>query len=86
MPRICSFFGIVIWIYWDDHNPPHFHAEYGDHEILIQIEDLRTYAGSLPSRAYGMVMEWASLHQQELMEGWELAQQGLPPKKIEPLH
>lgn len=66
MPRISDFFGIAIFIYWDDHNPPHFHAEYGEYEILIQIADLQTYSGLLPSRAYGLVMEWASLHREEL--------------------
>lgn len=85
MPRISSFFGITIWIYWDDHNPPHFHAEYGEQEILIQIEDLRTYSGSLSSRAYNMVMEWAALHRDELMICWRQAQEDLSPNKIEPL-
>lgn len=72
MPRISSFFGITIWIYWKDHHPPHFHAEYNEHEILIAIEDLTIYSGSLPSRVYGLVMEWASLHQKELRENWRL--------------
>ena len=85
MPRICSFYGIVIWIYWDDHEPPHFHATYGEFEILIKIMDLSVYAGSLPSRAFGLVMEWASLHQEELMDNWKIMRQNLPLKKIEPL-
>jgi hypothetical protein len=85
MPSISSFYGIIIWIYWKDHNPPHFHAQYGEYEILIKIEDLSVYAGSLPSRAFGLVMEWASLHQEELMHNWELMKQDLPLKKIEPL-
>ncbi|MGI8635107.1 MAG: DUF4160 domain-containing protein [Segetibacter sp.] len=68
MPRISSFYGIVIWIYFNDHNPPHLHAAYGEHEILIRIADLSVYFGSLPSRAFGLVMEWALLHQNELME------------------
>ena len=59
MPSISNFYGIIIWIYWKDHNPPHFHAQYGEYEILIKIEDLSVYAGSLPSRAFGLVMEWA---------------------------
>ncbi len=45
MPHSCSFYGIVIWMYWGDHNPPHFHAEYGEYEILIQIEDLSILQG-----------------------------------------
>ena len=85
MPRICSFYGIVIWIYWDDHEPPHFHATYGEFEILIKIMDLSVYAGSLPSRAFGLVMEWASLYQEELMDNWKIMRQNLPLKKIEPL-
>ena len=85
MPRISSFYGIVIWMYWNDHNPPHFHATYGDFEILIRITDLSIYSGSLPSRAFGLVMEWASLHQNELMENWVLLKEGMSVKKIEPL-
>ena len=85
MPRICSFYGIVIWMYWDDHEPAHFHATYGEYEILIKITDLSVYAGSFPSRAFGLVMEWASLHQQELLQNWQTMKQNLPLSKIEPL-
>ena len=85
MPRICSFYGIVIWMYWDDHDPPHFHATYGEFEILIRISDLSVYTGELPSRAFGMLMEWASQHQLELMENRQIMRQNLPIKKIEPL-
>jgi hypothetical protein len=72
-------------MYWNDHNPPHFHATYGDFEILIRITDLSIYSGSLPSRAFGLVMEWASLHQNELMENWVLLKEEMNVKKIEPL-
>lgn len=85
MPRISSFYGIIIWMYWNDHNPPHFHATYGDFEMLIRINDLSIYSGSLPSRAFGLVMEWASLHQNELMENWLLLKEEKGVKKIEPL-
>ena len=85
MPRISSFYGIIIWMYWNDHNPPHFHATYGDFEILIRIEGLSIYSGSLPSRAFGLVMEWASLHQNELMENWVLLKEERSVKKIQPL-
>lgn len=59
MPRISYFYGIVIWMYWDDHNPPHFHATYGEFEILINITDFSVYAGFLLTRqgfraSYGM--------------------------------
>lgn len=85
MPRISNFYGIVIWMYFNEHKPPHFHATYGEHEILIQITDLSVYAGSLPSRAFGLVMEWAFIHRNELMQNWKLLEQELAPKKIEPL-
>ena len=85
MPRISSFYGIVIWMYWNDHTPPHFHATYGDFEILIRITDLSVYAGSLPSRAFGVVLEWALAHQNELIENWDLLQNQLNPRIIAPL-
>ncbi|MBA4138996.1 MAG: DUF4160 domain-containing protein [Segetibacter sp.] len=85
MPRICSFYGIIIWIYYNDHNPPHFHATYGEFEILIRIADLSVYSGNLPARAFGLVMEWASVHQEELMGNWQNMKQYLPLKRIDPL-
>jgi len=72
-------------MYWDDHNPPHFHATYAEYEILIRISDLSVYSGNLPSRAFGLVMEWALIHQTELMNNWELMSSSLPLKSIEPL-
>ena len=85
MPRISSFYGIVVFMYWNDHNPPHFHAIYGDYEVLINISELSIYAGYLPARAYGLLMEWALLNKELLLENWELIKQLLPLKKIEGL-
>ncbi|MEO5500012.1 MAG: DUF4160 domain-containing protein [Ginsengibacter sp.] len=85
MPRISEFYGIIIWMYWKDHNPPHLHATYGEFEILININDFSIYAGYFPARAFGLLMEWALLHQQELLENWELMKQSLPLKTIEGL-
>ncbi|MCH7989383.1 MAG: DUF4160 domain-containing protein, partial [Planctomycetes bacterium] len=62
MPEISRFYGIVIKMYFDDHNPPHFHAEYGENEALININSLSVIAGKLPSRAMGLTAEWANLH------------------------
>src|SRR5256712_4909429 len=62
MPEVSRFYGIVIKIFYDDHNPPHFHAEYGEHEVLVSISTLAILSGSLPARALGLVTEWASLH------------------------
>lgn len=79
------FYGIVVKISCDDHNPSHFHAEYGEHEVLVNIKTLAILSGSLPARALGLVAEWASLHQQELQAAWERASRLQPPGKIEPL-
>jgi hypothetical protein len=70
MPEVSRFYGIVIKIFYDDHNPPHFHAEYGEHEVLVSIGTLAILSGGLPARALGMVTEWASLHQRELSAAW----------------
>ncbi|HEY4611394.1 MAG TPA: DUF4160 domain-containing protein [Bacteroidota bacterium] len=85
MPSICEFFGIIIYIYYNDHSPPHFHAEYAEHEVLFRIDTFEVHSGNLPNRARALVLEWASLHRDELLENWELARQGLPLKDITPL-
>jgi hypothetical protein len=61
MPEVSRFYGIVIKIFYDDHNPPHFHADYGEYEVLVSINTLAIMGGRLPARAFGMVAEWASL-------------------------
>jgi len=85
MPRISEFYGIIIEMYWSDHNPPHFHAKYGEHRAEFDIRTLGVLQGRLPAKAAGLVVEWASLHQQELLAQWELARQHQPLAKIEPL-
>lgn len=85
MPSISRFFGITIYVYYDDHNPPHFHAVYGENEIIITIEDLAIFSGHLPSRALGLVIEWASNHQEELKKVWQQASNHQELQKIEPL-
>jgi hypothetical protein len=85
MPEISRFFGIIIAVFYDDHNPPHIHARYGGQKVAIEIKTLRVLEGEIPPRALGLVMEWASLHKDELIQDWELAKSNKPPKKIEPL-
>ena len=75
MPEISRFFGIVIKMYFEDHQPPHFHAEYGEHEALIDIHALAVIGGRLPPRALGLVVEWAFQHQAELLVLWKRAVQ-----------
>ncbi len=85
MPQISAFFGILIYMYYDDHNPPHFHAKYGNSEAIISINNFALLEGNLPSKTLGLVVEWASLHQNELKENWELAKKKQKLVKIDPL-
>jgi hypothetical protein len=85
MPTISAFYGILIQMFWGDHAPPHFHALYAEHEILINIYTLEIIKGYLPRRALALVLEWASLHRNELLEDWELCEQNQAPKRIMPL-
>ncbi|MBA3291060.1 MAG: DUF4160 domain-containing protein [Actinobacteria bacterium] len=85
MPRISSFYGIVIWMYYDDHNPPHFHAEYGEYRARIVIDSCEPLDTDLPGRALRLVREWALLRRQELAVNWQKARAGLSLDRIEPL-
>lgn len=85
MPELCRFLGIVIKMYPGDHSPPHFHAEYAEHEALISIRDRRVMKGSLPPRQSRLVQEWAALREAELMLAWAQASQDAAPSRIEPL-
>ncbi len=72
-------------MFFDDHNPPHFHARYGKDHAAIEIDSLRVLEGYFPPRALGLVVEWASQHQRELLENWKRARNNHPIKKIAPL-
>ncbi|MGH9291727.1 MAG: DUF4160 domain-containing protein [Acidimicrobiales bacterium] len=85
MPRLAEFYGIVIYMYWKDHAPPHFHAIYGGDEAQIRIEDARVMEGSLPTTANRLVREWAEAHRDELKANWERAQRPEALQPIEPL-
>jgi len=85
MPEISRFFGITVRMYFDEHNPPHFHAIYGNREAQIGIDPITLLEGRLPNRAIGMVIEWAALHQTELSKNWQRMRNDLPPLKIDPL-
>ena len=85
MPEISRFFGIIIKMFFDDHNPPHFHAEYGGALGLIDIRNLSVFSGRLPPRVIGLVIEWAALHQEELIADWERARAQQELLKIAPL-
>ena len=85
MPEVSRFYGITIRFYYRDHPPTHFHAFYGDHEALIEIETGEVNRGHLPRSARELVERWRSLHLEELRDDWERARQQQPLLPIAPL-
>jgi hypothetical protein len=80
MPEIARFYGIVIKLFFGDHPPPHFHAVYGEHVGLFNIETLEMIEGDLPKRAKKLVVEWATLNRKGLKEIWNSQEfHKLPP-------
>ena len=80
MPEIARFYGIIIKIFFGDHTPPHFHAVYGEHNAVFNIETLEVIEGDLPDRARKLVSEWAQAYQRELKQIWESQEfRRLPP-------
>jgi Domain of unknown function (DUF4160) len=79
MPEISRFYGIIIYILYNDHNPPHFHAKYGKDKAVFSIKELCLMEGKLPQRATSHVLEWAFLHRDELLEDWNLARERKSP-------
>ena len=85
MPEISLFYGIRVTMYYEDHNPPHFHAEYNGNKALVDINEARVIKGALPSRQLKLILAWCVIHQDELMQNWELSKDGLPLNRINPL-
>ena len=85
MPEISRFYGIIIRMYFQDHNPPHFHAEYQGEKAEYDIRTLELLVGALPNRAHALVLEWASQHREELMNNWQKAIVPNSLDRIEPL-
>ncbi len=85
MPEISRFFGLVVYIYHNDHPPPHFHVRYGSQKARVAIDGPRLLDGRLSPRVLGLAIEWATLHRDELMADWELARQQKPLRPIDPL-
>ena len=84
MPEVNSFYGFVIYMYFNEHNPPHFHVIYADFNAIITIED-GIVTGSLPRRALNLVYDWLDLHKDELMENWRRLENCESFLKIDPL-
>lgn len=85
MPEISRFFGITIRLYYGEHSPPHFHAQYGEHRAVVEILTLTIFGGQIPPRAMGMVIEWASLHREALLDLWQRAANRQSLYKVPPL-
>ena len=85
MPEVSRFLGIVILMYFDEHNPPHFHVRYQRYEAAIDIRTLGVMQGTLPPRIHGLVIKWAGLHQHKLLENWNRCRHETQPDKIPPL-
>lgn len=85
MPTIAEFYGIKIYIFYDDHAEPHFHAYYGEDEGEISVKTGKLMAGKLPPRVIRLVKEWMKEHKEELAENWKLAEEHRRLKKIDPL-
>lgn len=85
MPKISFFYGIIIYMYFNDHYPAHFHAHYGEFGAKINIENIGLLDGYLPPKALSLVIEWTMLHQKELMANWDRMLKKEPFQAIAPL-
>ena len=84
VPRISAFYGIVVFMYFGDYPPAHFHAIYGEHRARVRF-DGTVLEGSLPLRARTLVRTWARLHREDLMGCWDRVTRHELPGTIEPL-
>lgn len=84
MPEISRFYGIIVTMFINEHNPPHFHIRYDEYRAIIEIGSGKI-TGTLPPRAMKLVVEWLNLHREELYENWELLRRGEQFKRIKPL-
>ena len=73
MPLVSEFFGVKIYMYWDEHVPPHFHAHYAKHKALVSIENASVLKGTLPVKPLKLVLAWCEIHKEELMTNWNSA-------------
>ena len=83
--EISEFFGISIYMYYEDHNPLHFHAVYNEHKALIDIQNGCVFKGSLPTKQIKLVLAWCEIHKDELLQNWELATKKMDLRNIAPL-
>jgi hypothetical protein len=85
MPEISLFYGIRITMNWDEHNPPHFHVRYAEHNATVLIQECIIDRGYLPNKQLKLALAWCEIHKEELMQNWELARDSKPLNEIQPL-
>ncbi|PXA93980.1 transcriptional regulator [Nostoc sp. 3335mG] len=85
MPEISRFRGVIVYMYHDDHAPPHFHVTYQGFEAAIDIKTRGVVAGRIPPKVHAYVVQWAGYYEDELLENWIRCQNGHKPQKIRPL-
>ncbi len=85
MPEISRFYGIIIRMFYREHGTPHFHAVYGEYDLIVGISPIRFIEGNSPARVKSLVAEWTALNQDALMDNWDRSRRGESPKKIKPL-
>ena len=88
MPSISTFYGIIIYLYFMDnkqHNLPHIHVKYQEHEVIVSIPEGNILEGNIPTPKMKLLQAWIEIHKDELVANWELAVSGEQPYKIEPL-
>lgn len=85
MPRLSVFYGIAIYMYYNDHPPPHFHARHEGEDAVFEVPSLAMVTGKIKPRAHALVVEWAAQHRAELAAAWVRCREGGPPEPIPPL-
>ena len=85
MPEISRFYGIIIYMNFNDHNPPHIHVRYNEYNAIVSIKNNALMAGKMSPKALAMVTEWIMLNKKDLLEDWELTKSLQHPRKIKPL-
>ncbi|MBN1960189.1 MAG: DUF4160 domain-containing protein [Deltaproteobacteria bacterium] len=79
MPQICYFYGIVIMMYYDEHNPPHIHCTYGGYKATFEIQTTKRTTGNMPKTAEKLIKKWIAMSKNELLSVWDLAQKHISP-------
>ena len=85
MPLLCEFFGIKIYMYWEDHSPPHFHAKYNEYEIMVDIQKAVVLKGFFPSKELKLVLAWCEIYREDLILDWNLSKESKELIRIKPL-